>query len=523
MIDNDKDFFLEATRRICGSLDIGQALWNSFLYIREYIPTDIILAISYDIGLGIGEFISMADDNGGKVTSVKVPVSQECREFLDKNIGYCESHNMTMLLTAERACEHPVFQHLEGVVDDLDCAVMFLGPKPGIVSNGIFMCCYDKKYTAEHLRLFSLLAEPFAIAISNYLRYREVLRLKDILLDDNRYLQAELRHHTGEKIVGVNFGLRQVMESVTQVAPLSSPVLILGETGVGKEVIATAIHNLSPRRNGPLIKVNCGAIPESLMDSELFGHEKGAFTGALYQKRGRFERAHGGTIFLDEIGELTPGVQVRLLRVLQEKEIERVGGSTSIPINIQIITTTHHNLEDMLTDKKFREDLYFRLKVFPIHIPPLRDRRTDIPSLVQHFIRKKSREMGLATVPDIAPGSIEKLWNYNWPGNVREVQNIVERALIVCKNKPFLVFDHLGENYQPAKSTPTTIINEEVLSIDQLLSQHITRVMSLTGGRIAGENGAAKLLGIKPTTLRAKMEKLGIPFGRKAQKTDQSR
>ena len=237
-------------------------------------------------------------------------------------------------------------------------------------------------------------------------------------------------------MIGADFGLKRVMEMVQQVAALDSPVMLRGETGTGKEVIASVIHNLSSRRKGPFITVNCGAIPDSLMDSELFGHEKGAFTGALERTRGRFERAHGGTIFLDEIGELSPSAQMRLLRVLQDKKIERVGGSDSIDLDIRVIAATHRNLESLIQEGQFREDLYFRLQVFPIIIPPLRHRTMDIPALVKHVLTKKTRAMGFSKIPELWPGVLERLSGYHWPGNVRELENMVERALILNRRGP---------------------------------------------------------------------------------------
>ena len=265
------------------------------------------------------------------------------------------------------------------------------------------------RYTKKHAEMLSLLNEPFAIAMSNALKHQEVLVLKEMLADDNQYLHRELLRISGDKIIGADAGLKGVMQMVMQVAPLNSPVLLLGETGVGKEVIANAIHYSSSRKNLPFIKVNCGAIPESLIDSELFGHEKGAFTGASVQKRGRFERAHRGTIFLDEIGELPPQAQVRLLRVLQNKEIERVGGTTSIPVDVRIISATHRNLDDMVRARLFREDLWFRLNVFPIMIPPVRQRKEDIPSLIQYFVEKKSKELKFRKPPVPAPGAVKQL------------------------------------------------------------------------------------------------------------------
>lgn len=339
-----------------------------------------------------------------------------------------------------------------------------------------------------------------------------------MLADDNRYLQEELRRLSGEEIIGAEFGLKEVTELVRQVAPLDSPVLLLGETGTGKEVIANAIHNLSPRKEGPFIRVNCGAIPETLMDSELFGHEKGAFTGALSRKRGRFERAHHGTIFLDEIGELPPEAQVRLLRVLQEKEIERVGGTSTIKIDIRVIAATHRNLETMLTQGRFREDLYFRLRVFPITIPPLRKRITDIPALASHFIQKKSREMKLDTVPPVAADAIDRLMVYRWPGNIRELENAVERALILSRGRPLTFNDIRGRAGKASSGhdLPSDFKKGESLTLDAVMSRHIRQVLEMCDGRVEGERGAARVLEINPSTLRKRMKKLGIPFGRKA-------
>jgi transcriptional regulator with GAF, ATPase, and Fis domain len=371
-----------------------------------------------------------------------------------------------------------------------------------------------KQYSPEDAQLFGLLNEPFAVALANCLKHRELREYKDLLADHNEYLQDEIRSLVGEEIIGADFGLKGVMDLVRQVAPLSSPVLLMGETGTGKEVIAKAIHKSSLRRDGPFIKVNCGAIPDTLIDSELFGHEKGAFTGALSKKRGRFERAHNGTIFLDEIGELPPAAQVRLLRVLQDKEIERVGGSRPIPVNIRIIAATHRDLLGMLKEGSFREDLYFRIKVFPIAIPPLMGRKNDIPALVYHFIQKKSREMGLSGTPNLSPGALDSLMAYDWPGNVRELENAVERALILSKGDT-LIFPDLEQPRVDDKGA-NVHIEEKALNLDAAMAEHIRTALKMTNGRVDGDRGAAKLLGINPRTLRHRMKKLGVPFGRKA-------
>jgi transcriptional regulator with GAF, ATPase, and Fis domain len=303
------------------------------------------------------------------------------------------------------------------------------------------------------------------------------------------------------------------MQKVQQVATLDSPVLLLGETGVGKDVIANAIHYSSSRSDGPFVSVNCGAIPETLIDSELFGHEKGAFTGALAQKRGRFERANKGTIFLDEIGELPLQAQVRLLKVLQSKEIERVGGVKTIPLDIRIIAATNRDLEDMVNNHLFREDLWFRLNVFPILIPALRERRSDIPALLQHFIGLKARELKLTTIPSLSAGAIDPLMEYHWPGNVRELQNVIERALILNPSGP-LTFEHLSLRH-PIKTLELREHSEETDNIDEVISRHIRRVLAKTKGKVNGPDGAAAFLGINPSTLRNRMKKLRIDYGRK--------
>jgi transcriptional regulator with PAS, ATPase and Fis domain len=354
-----------------------------------------------------------------------------------------------------------------------------------------------------------------AIGITQDITYRknaekklEEAKLKE---EDNRYLHRELYRLTGDTIIGESFGLKDVMQKAQIASKVDSPVLLLGETGAGKDVIANAIHYSSVRKEGPFIKINCGAIPESLIDSELFGHEKGAFTGAISQKRGCFERAMKGTLFLDEIGELPPEAQVRFLRVLQDKVIERVGGTTSIELDIRIIAATNRDLKEMLVSKEFREDLWFRLNVFPVYIPPLRERRLDIPALLQHFIEKKAGELKLNNIPEVLPDAIEMLVEYNWPGNVRELQNIVERELILNPVGP-LKFSSFQTNMviREAPSTPASSWKSDKL--DDVISQHIETVIAKTEGKIHGKDGAAELLGINASTLRNRMNKLGIKY-----------
>jgi transcriptional regulator with GAF, ATPase, and Fis domain len=305
------------------------------------------------------------------------------------------------------------------------------------------------------------------------------------------------------------------------VAPLNNTVLLLGETGTGKEMIADAIHFSSPRKDGPYIKVNCGALPENLIDSELFGHEKGSFTGAVAESRGRFQRADGGTIFLDEIGELSPTAQIRLLRVLQNREVERVGGKRPIPVDIRVITATHRDLQSMLTEGRFREDLWFRLSGFPIPVPPVRQRKSDIPALTRHFVIVKSREFGIAVPPSIAPGALLRLMEYDWPGNVRELMNLVERELILHPGGPLIFETMLPRQEGRTEAVSAGVAHPHLpLKLDEAMAAHISEVLKVTKGKIHGPGGAAELLGVKPTTLRWRMDQLGIRYRRQDQGTN---
>lgn len=516
---DEKEFFREATMRICGSIDVETFLYESFMYIRDYLPADGVVLTHYHSDRGEHAALARASADGSSLLNLTVSIPPSIRTFVvrpDKETPI-----------VERAEMHPTARPWisKGLLEkDSSLLILRLIVDGDIVGGVIFISKESGTFTKEHAKLLSLLREPFAIALSNSVRYQELLELKELLAEDNRFLHSELRQIAGEEIIGADFGLRGVMDMVRQVAPLSSPVLLLGETGTGKEVIAGAIHNLSPRKDSPFIVVNCGAIPENLVDSELFGHEKGAFTGALSRKRGRFERANEGTVFLDEVGELRPEAQVRLLRVLQEKEIERVGGTEPIKVDIRITAATHRDLETMIRNGKFREDLYFRLNVFPIAIPPLRERKGDIPSLVHHFMQKKSREMGMRYMPSLAQGALERLMGYFWPGNIRELENLVERALILSRGKPLAFNDQAFA--KPERSFehgagPTLHAElqiEDSLALDTVMSGHIRRVLEMTSGRVGGEQGAAHVLNINPSTLRKKMRKLGIPFGRKARK-----
>jgi transcriptional regulator with GAF, ATPase, and Fis domain len=334
-------------------------------------------------------------------------------------------------------------------------------------------------------------------------RLAEIGQLHARLEAENAYLREEVdRVHGFDDIVGRSPAIRQVLARVAQVAPMGTTVLLLGETGTGKELLARAIHHRSPRHSGPLIAVNCAALAPTLIESELFGHEKGAFTGATSARVGRFELAHGGTLFLDEIGELPLDLQAKLLRVLQDGEFQRVGGTRTVKVDVRILAATNRNLAQALAEGRFREDLYYRLGVFPIPVPPLRDRREDIPLLVWAIIERRQGKLGrrIQRVPQLV---MDTLSSYAWPGNVRELENVVERALILSPG-PALRLD------EPFPVTGAVTTGPLVERLDHVERAHLMQVLDRHGWRIDGRGHAAEALGLHPNTLRGRMKKLGI-------------
>jgi formate hydrogenlyase transcriptional activator len=500
------EFFRQATLRICRNLEIEAALHSLVIYLKDYMPIARTYLQYFDEMYESIRTIAYADCEGYKKLDQLAHLTKEAVE-LNKNIP-SDRDAFLIINPKEFPVSRDMMKHHAQSGSSIIIIVLRLENKMlGIL---ILQSTDTEKFAEEHRELVEPLKDPLAIAMSNTLEHREVIKLKDLLVDDNKYLHGELRRLSGDEVVGANFGLKKIMHKVHQVAPLDSPVLLLGETGVGKDVIATAIHNLSSRNNEAFVSVNCGAIPATLIDSELFGHEKGSFTGAFSQKRGRFERANNGTIFLDEIGELPFEAQVKLLKVLQTKEIERIGGVKTITLDIRIIAATNRNLEDMVKEGKFREDLWFRLNVFPIWIPPLRDRISDLPALLHHFINLKAKELKLGTIPTVEPGAIDRLMKYHWPGNVRELQNVIERALILNPKGP-ISFRHL-KVLDKEKTNEGELDLPDVYDLDEINSRHIKKVLQIADGKIHGSGGAAELMGINPNTLRNKMNKLGIDY-----------
>lgn len=373
----------------------------------------------------------------------------------------------------------------------------------------------------------AVLAEPFDAALEKSKQVHELQRLRHAAEADRQAALARLgRDSLTDTIVGCDAGLRQVMERVLLVAPSDMPVLIFGETGSGKEVIARAIHVRSRRAGGPFLRVNCGAIAPELLDSELFGHEKGAFTGATALRRGWFERAAGGTLLLDEIAELPPPAQVRLLRVLQDGTFERVGGERSVRVSVRIVAATHRDLPALVQAGAFREDLWYRIAGMPIVLPPLRERREDIAPLADHFARRAARRFGLRPQAPTA-ADLALLTAYDWPGNIRELASVIDRAAILGEGQRLQIARSLGgpassgrsvgQSPRPAAanaavSADTVVVAGELPTLDQAVRRHIEVALSATHGRIEGVHGAARLLQVNPHTLRARMRKLGIDW-----------
>ncbi len=507
MVDPNQ-FFKEATHRMMNSLDVEQSLDNLFHYLKRFLSIDHLSIGVIDKKQISMHYLAEAGAKGGQIINEYV---QHSEAVIDEGIAIFED---TFRIFGD--WDKSPFCRATNAYFGINKAYSMIGITLDIGGPqfGFFgiMAFGKNRYKNENINLLQTINKLVAGYVGHILHSREIILSNERLSYENKELWKRLGLTPGNIVVGSKLGLKEVMKEVTQVAPLKSPVLLTGETGTGKEVIANAIHNASDRMNGPMISVNCGAIPENLLESELFGYEKGAFTGASQQKTGYFERAHKGTIFLDEVAELSLKAQVKLLRVLQNMTLERVGGNHTIKVDIRVLAATNRNLPTMIKKRHFREDLWFRLNVFPIRIPPLRERKQDIPELLRFFISTKAKEMNLQFLPRFSPEAVKQLQAYDWPGNVRELQNVIERSIILHQNDP-ISFPYLNDDQSSqSDETKSSELSSTLLTMDQMMIKHIQNALDISNDRVEGPGGAADLLDMNPSTLRGRMRKLGIKW-----------
>jgi transcriptional regulator with GAF, ATPase, and Fis domain len=514
MLKDQERLIQNITMSLYSSLDLEKSLHKTLLLLQQYIPSDLVHVFTYDIKKNELAYLAEATEKKGVLTDEKIRFenieifgSEDIRLNEIAVLQSCESKVLKKIQAHfQKKVSSRVFKRNEEfsvMLIAFDIVLPLIGGF-GMVARGVDV------FSEKHVEIMKLVKRQLVGAVLNLLHHREVLKKNEELSREKEFLESSLENVSAKEIIGAKKGLKNVFSLVNQVAGLDSPVLISGETGTGKELFANAIHKMSPRRKEKMIKVNCGAIPETLMDSELFGHEKGAFTGAFERKRGFFEQADKGSVFLDEIGELSPGAQAKLLRVLQTMEFHRVGGSSPVMVNVRVIAATNRDLLKMVREKRFRKDLWFRLNVFPVFIPPLRKRKEDIEELAKYFIKKKSFEMNLEKIPELTGLSLEQLKNYYWPGNVRELENIIERSLILKKNNSLVSFENILTIKDFSEKKEDENLEKEFLTLENMTRQHIKKALEISGCRIEGKKGAAQILGMNPSTLRSKMKKLGI-------------
>jgi PAS domain S-box-containing protein len=492
---------LQLSGALLANMDVRKLLEAISASIGEVIPHDCATLGLFDQVTGklMVQFLG-ADDGEARRGDVRLPV-------LGSPAGEAFSSREPVILEQMRGSRFAAetIDHLTGLGMKSGCWVPLVY-RGEVIGTVMVASRREAAFSRREAEMLTQLADPVAMAVNNALAFRQIAELRDRLSQEKQYLEEEINvENRFEDIVGESTGLRQVLKQIETVAPTNATVLIQGETGTGKELLARAIHRLSPRSERTFIKLNCAAIPAGLLESELFGHEKGAFTGAIARKMGRLELAHEGTLFLDEVGELPLDLQPKLLRALQEREIERLGGNRAIAVNVRLIAATNRDLGKMVAEKEFRSDLYYRLKVFPVYAPPLRERASDIPVLVRHFVASHSRRMGKA-IETIPEGTMAALVRSPWPGNIRELENFLERAVILTRGPvlyvPLAELETEGRGIEgDAEENPTLEAAER---------EHILRVLREAGGQIGGPDGAATRLGLKRTTLNSKLKKLGI-------------
>jgi formate hydrogenlyase transcriptional activator len=515
------ELLLNLTSKITSSLEIREVLRAIAANIREVIHADAVVVSLPDAASGKSRVIAVDFPHGKGAVKEEVTVA-----LSPANKKAIDTLKPVVICTGEReelAAEAYEIVAAEGIKAICLIPLVNRGRVLGTLS---ISRTTETPFVPEDVDFLSRASGQIAIAIENALAYREISELKDKLAQEKLYLEEEFRSEMGfEQIIGNSTALKHVLQQVETVATSDSTVLLLGETGTGKELIARAIHDQSRRKQRTLVKLNCAAIPTGLLESELFGHEKGAFTGAISQKIGRLELADQGTLFLDEVGDIPIEIQPKLLRALQEREFERLGSTLTRKVNVRLVAATNRDLETMIANKEFRSDLYYRLNVFPIRIPPLRERKEDIPLLVSHFVQKFAKEMQ-KPIEAIPTAVMKGLRTWDWPGNIRELENFIERAVILTRSKsleaplaelrktnteafvhtdPREVKQVAGERTN-SRSDKSSVADEyETKQRDQII-----RALTACKGRVGGADGAAARLGMNRTTLLSRMKKFGI-------------
>jgi transcriptional regulator with GAF, ATPase, and Fis domain len=491
---------LQLSSALLANMDVKKLLGAISASIQEVVPHDVATLGLHDVGTRklMVQFLGSDERDSGR-GDVRLPID-------GSPAG--DAFRMRAPLVLERMrhshYHEETVRHLTSIGMQSGCwaPLIHRGDAIGALAVASRM---EGAFGQRESDMLMQIADQVAMAVSNAVAIRQITELRDRLSQEKQYLEEEinLENHF-EDIVGESTGLRNVLKQIETVAPTDATVMIQGETGTGKELLARSIHRLSPRSQRTFIKLNCAAIPAGLLESELFGHEKGAFTGAIARKMGRLELAHEGTLFLDEVGELPLELQPKLLRALQEREIERLGGNRPIAVNVRLIAATNRDLGKMVADKEFRADLFYRLKVFPIFAPPLRERVSDIPILVRHFVATHSRRMG-KSIEAIPKETMEALVRWPWPGNIRELENFLERAVILTKGH--VLYVPLAELKTNEEADDATSENPTLQVAER---DHILKVLRECQGQIGGDEGAAARLGLKRTTLNSKIKKLGI-------------
>jgi formate hydrogenlyase transcriptional activator len=495
-------FLLEVTSALVSNLDIRQLLTAIAACVRQVKPFDYAALALYDASTKMLRMHVLEESIGAEVNQNS---GAEPLLALGKSpSGWAFTARKPLLLQGLPDEKWPFELPPQFAHQSLKsgCWIPLIGREGVLGTLNVFSQC-PGNFTEDDVSLLTQISGQVAIALGNAMAFKHISELKDQLAEEKQYLEDELKTEFNfEEIIGHSKPIRRVLKQIETVAPTDSTVLILGETGTGKELLARAVHNLSPRQGHTFVRVNCASIPAGLLESELFGHEKGAFTGAIAARVGRLELAHLGTIFLDEVGDIPLELQPKLLRALQEKEFERLGSTRTITTDVRIVAATNRDLEKLIASGQFRSDLFYRLNVFPITVPPLRERRDDIPLLVQYFLSKFSQRMK-KNIESIAPEGMQALCRYTWPGNIRELEHVIERSVILSTGAVLKI-----PPFEPVPAHAT--VSSTSSALEDIEREHIIRVLKETKGKIGGPGGAAERLGMNRTTLNSRMQKLKI-------------